>query len=105
MGDDRPGGLLDKANITVNKLESKRLAIAYLFVHFHGAPPRDTWKGKTGIQTKIRSALSLSQSTCIMKDLEDIMRCYEQGIEYNPSLRSGRGRKREAAVTPDGPEA
>lgn len=78
---------------TVNRLRSKRMAITYLFVHVYHAPPRDFWSSRGGVTYKIKTAPDLAPGTGIKQDPEGIMRCLEQGIEYDTSIRAGPGRK------------
>ncbi|CAJ1968651.1 unnamed protein product [Cylindrotheca closterium] len=93
LGDIPPKGLLDNPNIRCKQIESKRICIEYIFINVHHAPPREKWSGKNGVSAQIKKALAIPEGTCIKKELEDIMSCLEQGIEYDPSVRPGRGRQ------------
>ena len=51
---------MDRAKESVNFEKTRRAAIAYLFVHEHGAEwDKSLWKGREGIQAKIRNALGI----------------------------------------------
>jgi hypothetical protein len=65
---------------------AKRLAVAYLFINFHGASEDENdWKGQDSVGPKIKKALGLSIGTCIYPIFRNALACKKEGVMYTGS--------------------
>jgi hypothetical protein len=72
---------------------NRRVAIHYLFTTVFGTPTdRETWVGRNGVQASIRNSLHIPSNTSIIDVFEDILESRDNGVDYDPSIRPGRGR-------------
>eukprot|EP00978_Attheya_sp_CCMP212_P021929 scaffold64537_cov66-Attheya_sp.AAC.1 len=66
-----------------DKSRARRMAIAYLFIEVHRAPPdTNLWTKPKGIMYKIHQSLSLPRQPDIRRYLDDIMECHRNGTTY-----------------------
>ncbi len=60
-----------------------RLAVAYLFITFHGTPADENdWKGQYSVGLKIRKALGLNRNTKIYPIFRNVLTCKRDCVTY-----------------------
>jgi len=73
--------------------EHRRAAIAVAFVDVFDAPPEGEWGGIDGTISSIMRHLNINRNSrgVVCRVLDDIMKCYKDRVQYDPSRKPGTG--------------
>ena len=95
----RPPGAVNRkrpSHAAVFTRRSRRLAIAYYYVHALGSPPAASWPGRQGTVATIRRTfkIPLGSSTEVRNVLIEVQRCLRAGIQYDGDFVIARNPRR-----------